>query len=220
MKTLKFTTWTCLWIFIASLHLFGGNAMAIELGIPKDVAGAASLLTREQVIVRNVDLGQVGERYFILRLCTGYEPEYVKETTRETKERLGSLAYGLSMVKQELKQVSYQLTLDGEEVEVTGYSCMVANSGNFGLSDYPILSNISVSDGLLDVVIVQNLDFLSMLRDRNRTDEQHQFIRHWQAREATIATETPQTVVGDGEIWGDTPFTARVVPSAVRIIVP
>ena len=30
MKTLKYTTRTCLWIFIASLLLFGGNTMAIE----------------------------------------------------------------------------------------------------------------------------------------------------------------------------------------------
>lgn len=30
MKTLKFTTRTCLWIFIASLFIFGGNIMAIE----------------------------------------------------------------------------------------------------------------------------------------------------------------------------------------------
>ena len=30
MKTLKYTTRTCLWIFIASLLIFGGNTMAIE----------------------------------------------------------------------------------------------------------------------------------------------------------------------------------------------
>ena len=30
MKTLKLTTQTCLWIFIVSLYLFGGNTMAIE----------------------------------------------------------------------------------------------------------------------------------------------------------------------------------------------
>lgn len=200
-----------------------GNVMSTELGIENDVTKAAELLTRERVAVRNVDMGQMGERRFALRIATGYEADYVRGTTREAKERLGKLAYALTAIKQELKLVRYQLTLDGEEVEVEGYTCMVANSGNVGLPGLPLLSQISVSDGLLDVVVVQNMNFLSLLRrpiSADEADEQARMVRHWQVREATVATEPIETIIGDGEVWGETPFTARVLPAAIRVVVP
>jgi diacylglycerol kinase (ATP) len=200
-----------------------GNVMSIELGIENDVARAAALLTREQIPVRDIDMGECGQQRFALRIATGYEAAYVQHTTREAKERMGKLAYALSAIQQELRLVRYNLVLDGEAVEVEGYTCMVANSGNVGLAGLPLLSEISVSDGLLDVVIVQNLNFLSLLRrpiGHHEAAERVQMVRHWQVREVTIATDPPESIIGDGEVWGETPFSARVLPGAIRVIVP
>ena len=36
----------------------------------------------------------------------------------------------------------------------------------------------------------------------------------------TLATDPPQTVQVDGELFGNTPITAKVIPQAVRVIVP
>jgi YegS/Rv2252/BmrU family lipid kinase len=200
-----------------------GNVMSIELGIDYDVAKAAELITRAKIPVRDVDMGAVGERRFALRVATGYEAAYVQNTTRESKERLGKLAYALTAIQQELKLVRYQLTIDGEEVEVDGYTCMVANSGNVGMAGLPLLSKISISDGLLDVVIVQNLNYLSMLRRPVNADElaeRERMVRHWQAREVTVTAAEPESIIGDGEVWGETPFSAHVLPGAMRVIVP
>jgi diacylglycerol kinase (ATP) len=200
-----------------------GNVMSIELGIENDVTKAAELLMREQIAVRDVDMGQCGEQRFALRIATGYEAAYVQNTTREAKERLGKLAYALTAMKQELKLVRYQLTLDGEQVETEGYTCMVANSGNAGIPGLPLLSRISVSDGLLDVVIVQNLNFLSLLRQpvsAATETARAQMVRHWQVREVTVATEPSEVLIGDGEVWGETPFSAQVLPGVIRVVVP
>jgi YegS/Rv2252/BmrU family lipid kinase len=200
-----------------------GNVMSIELGIENDVARAAELLARDRIPVRDIDMGKVGERRFALRVATGYEAEYVQGTTREAKERLGKLAYALTAIKQDLKLVRYTLTLDGETVEVDGYTCMVANSGNVGVPGLPLLSRISISDGMLDVIVVQNLNFLSLLRRPINADEEAaraQMVRHWQVREVHVATNVPESIIGDGEVWGETPFSAQVVPGAVRVIVP
>ncbi len=197
-----------------------GNVMSVELGIVNDVRAAADLLVREKVNIRSVDLGQVGEHIFALRVATGYEADYVRGTSRDAKERLGKLAYAMSAIQQELRLLRHQLRLDGEEVEVEGYTCMVANSGNIGFAGLPLLRNVSVSDGLLDVIVVQNLNFISMLRRNVSEDEKRHMVRHWQVREATVAIDPPQPIIGDGEVWEDTPFTAQIMPGAVRVIVP
>jgi diacylglycerol kinase (ATP) len=197
------------------------NVMATRLNIAHKLDEAAQLVARDQLTLRQIDLGQIGDHYFVLRAATGYEADYVKSTTREAKEMLGSLAYGLNMVTQSLNQIAYRLTLDGEPVEVSGYNCMIVNAGNYGFQNLPLLPNSSMSDGLLDVAVVQNLNFLSLLSSgKDDSNQRHQFVRHWQVREATIETDTPITLIGDGEVWGETPFTARVVPNAVRLIVP
>lgn len=200
-----------------------GNVLSTGLAIENDVVSAAELLTREQISVRDIDMGDCGEHRFALHIATGYEAAYVQHTTCEAKERLGKLAYALSAIQQELRLVRSNLTLDGEEVEVDGYTCMVANSGNVGLPGLPLLARISVSDGLLDVVIVQNLNFLSLLRRPLSGDEEAaraQMVRHWQVRAVTVTTDPPEAIIGDGEVWGETPFSARVLPGVMRVVVP
>jgi diacylglycerol kinase family enzyme len=92
-----------------------------------------------------------------------------------------------------------------------------------GLPGLPLLAPISVSDGLLDVVVIQNMNFLSLLQRPINADEQGELtrmVRHWQVREATVATDPVEIIIGDGEVWGETPFSARVLPAAMRVIVP
>ncbi|NCC31900.1 MAG: DUF1269 domain-containing protein, partial [Chloroflexia bacterium] len=97
-----------------------GNVMSVELGIENNIETAAALLTRDEIPVRDIDMGEVGEQRFALRVATGYEARYVKETTRESKERLGKLAYALTAIQQDLELVRYKLVIDGEEVETEG----------------------------------------------------------------------------------------------------
>jgi diacylglycerol kinase family enzyme len=46
------------------------------------------------------------------------------------------------------------------------------------------------------------------------------YVHHWQAQEIRVEAEPPQTVWIDGEAHGQTPFTAKVIPHAVDIVVP
>ncbi|NJP06107.1 MAG: DUF1269 domain-containing protein [Chloroflexaceae bacterium] len=198
-----------------------GNVASIELGIPYDLRQATSLICRERNRVRSVDMGLVGEQHFILRVATGYEAGMVQGASREAKDRLGSMAYVLSAIQQPMRSVRYLLTLDGKPVEAEGVTCIVANSGNFGVPGMPLLSGISVSDGLLDVLVIRQGELASLLKHGDDDSEaKKRFVQHWQVHDVTVATEQPESVIGDGEVWDDTPFTAQVLPQAVRIIVP
>jgi diacylglycerol kinase family enzyme len=113
--------------------------------------------------------------------------------------------------------------LDGEAFEVEGVTCRVDNSGNFG-HGLSFSEEISVSDGLLDVTIVRDLGGASrrsLFSDAlgHGTPDADAF-HHWQAREITIDCDPPQQIIGDGELWGETPISLKVLPQAVRFVVP
>jgi diacylglycerol kinase family enzyme len=45
-------------------------------------------------------------------------------------------------------------------------------------------------------------------------------LQRWQVREVTISADPPQPVQVDGELLSKEPITARILPQAVRVIVP
>jgi hypothetical protein len=44
--------------------------------------------------------------------------------------------------------------------------------------------------------------------------------KHNDQREITIEADPPQHVIGDGELWGETPITVKVLPRAVKFVAP
>ncbi|HXV97367.1 MAG TPA: diacylglycerol kinase family protein, partial [Anaerolineae bacterium] len=71
------------------------NVLATELGIPADPALAAVLLVGGSTL-RTIDMGQIDNHYFVQRAGIGIEAQIVEGTDRQTKNRLGWLAYALS----------------------------------------------------------------------------------------------------------------------------
>ena len=206
-----------------------GNVMSVELGIPDDLAGACALPCAlpcgDDIAIRAVDMGQVGDEYFLLRLGIGLEAAMVEGADREMKARMGNLAYILSAFQalREPQIARYNLTLDGRQVESEGITCIIANSGNVGVAGLSLVSTIRVDDGLLDVIVIRKADLSSLLAlaaSVVRGDEAAEPLQHWRAREVAVATDPPQTVQADGEILGRTPVRAKIIPQAVRIIVP
>ena len=200
------------------------NVMSTELGIPGDLTQACQLACGQNSTTKRVDMGQAGERTFMLRVAMGLDADHVIGATREMKDRYGELAYTISALQQVkgLKTARYQLTLDGERYEVEGFTCRVDNSGNFGHS-LSFSKEISVSDGLLDVTIVRDLgsaSVKSIVSDAvGRGTRDADAFHHWQAREITIEADPPQHVIGDGELWGETPISLQILPQAVHFVV-
>jgi diacylglycerol kinase (ATP) len=195
------------------------------LAIPQTSEAAAQLLVSPDAQIREVDVGQSGENHFLLRAFIGFDAQRIKLATREMRDRFGKAAYLISGLKAmpESRMVRYTVTLDGEEVTCEGFTCLVETAGSMGVRGLSLAPNISVSDGLLDVIIMHGLDPLSLasalgsIADKPLDPTK---FHHWQAREFTIATDPPQTVIGDVEEWGETPITMKVLPGAARIIAP
>jgi YegS/Rv2252/BmrU family lipid kinase len=201
------------------------NLMSVELGIPKDLQKAVEVAADPESPVRMVDAGLIGQEYFLLRVGVGFDAEKVKAADRELKTKYGILAYSIGGLRalRSTKKAHYRLTLDGKVQELDGLTCLIDNAGNMGVSGFDIIPGISVSDGLLDVIIVEHPSFAALVEKTARTVRTQQAgksYRHWQAREITVETDPPQLVQVDGEITGETPVSITVSPGLVGVITP
>lgn len=211
------------------LAIFPGgtaNVMSVELGISSDLAEACALACSDERAVVTVDMGQVGDRYFILRVGIGLEAEMVEGADRTLKDKVGALAYALSGLKaiNDTPISQYRLTLDGETIESEGVCCLICNSSNLGQQGISLAENASVRDGKLDVFVLRQADLSSLLSAVREViqgdDAKSHTLQHWQVREVKVEAEPFQEVQADGEVLGQTPLEARVIPGAVKIIVP
>lgn len=203
------------------------NVMSKELGIPQNLAEACKLITEGAAETRAVDVGQMDKRYFILRTSLGFEADMVEGADGKTKSRIGTLAYFFSAMDalRKLQSVRYDLTIDGRDYHVWGYTCIIANSGNTGIGKLSLDKDISVSDGLLDILIVRKANFrlfahvMATLLKRKRS-ENVELVKHWQGKEIKVVSKPRQILQCDGEVLDKNSLSARVIPSAIRVIVP
>jgi len=201
-----------------------GNALADDLGIPPLLAAAAALATGDEPEIRRIDLGRVGEQWFVLRLTMGIEAAMVDATTRESKDRFGWLAYAVSGIQalSEPPIATYKITVDGETLEIEGVAVMVANSASTGVAGVRLATEINVSDGLLDVVVVQSAALPSLLASAADAAQglEPRGLSRWSGREIRVESTPVQAVLADGEDAGSTPVDVTVVPGAVGVLVP
>ncbi|MCP4167265.1 MAG: diacylglycerol kinase family lipid kinase [Chloroflexi bacterium] len=199
-----------------------GNGFANEMGTPIKLRPALELLCADHK-VRHVDVVQLDEGYFIQRLYVGIEPE--QQTSRESKDKYGTFAYAIDSFHRakEVKEVDYQVTIDGESFEFAAVKIYVVNAARAG-TGISITGNISkVDDGLVDVFLLsaQDLRTLSGAIDRVlHLDTKNARESMRQGKEISIDTDPDQPVWTDGEYTGRTPISMKVIPGALPVIVP
>jgi diacylglycerol kinase family enzyme len=127
------------------------NLMSVELGIPIDLTKAAKIVVDPDSVIRQIDMGQIGEKQFMLQVGIGFGGEKVRLADRELKTKWGILAYSIAGIKA-LKTVpvaNYRITVYGTEYETEGKTCLIDNAGNMGMQGLTASKTIRVSDGLV-----------------------------------------------------------------------
>ena len=199
-----------------------GNDLARVLGIPTDVRGAVAAIAGGEV--RTIDVGEAnGARFLCIASC-GFD-SVVNQRANETRLLRGSFVYAYAALRTlaSWKPASFTLTLDGERVAVRGYSVAAANSSAYGGGMY-IAPDARLDDGLVDVVATaegSKLKFLRALPSVFKGEHVKRPEAHvWRVREVRIEADRPFKVFADGDPITELPATVRVLPSALRVIVP
>jgi len=195
-----------------------GNAMAFELDVPRQLQLAAELICQEHQI-RAIDVAQTDNRHFMLRCYTGLNPAY--QASREMKDQYGLLAYAMATFQTmtDPQYSTYQLTIDGQKHEMEGMVCLITNASSIGGFDFQLTPMIRPDDGLLDLFMI-NIEANSLLSIAGSILGSGEPLTPMQGREIIVEADPPQNVSFDGEPGGQTPLTIKVVPNAVKVIVP
>jgi YegS/Rv2252/BmrU family lipid kinase len=203
------------------------NVVATELGIPKDFKEICTLLVHGSLEAKTIDVGQFDEHYFITGISIGFGADLVKGADRETKNKIGILAYFLSAAAalKKTKKTVYHLNIDGQEYKLQGLTCIITNTGNLGFTKISLDKHIDVSDGFLDVVILRkaNLGLLKHIvitllkRERPHNLE---LVQHWQGKDISVSSTPRQTIQCDGEVLEEMPLHINIIPGAIKVLVP
>jgi diacylglycerol kinase (ATP) len=99
---------------------------------------------------------------------------------------------------------------------------MIANSASTGVPGVRIAPDMDVSDGLLDVVVIESDTIPMLLGDAADAAQglQPRGLSRWRGSKIHIKATPRQSVLADGEPAGRTPIDVTVVPGAVGVIVP
>jgi YegS/Rv2252/BmrU family lipid kinase len=200
-----------------------GNDLCRVLGIPRRPVAACAVLASG--VERRLDLGQAGEKTFAGIASCGFD-SVVNRIANETRVVRGSPVYALALVRAlpSWRPARFEVTLDdGAARAFTGYSVAAANSKEFG-GGMLLAPNASLTDGLLDVVIIEDMPKHRYLRlaptvFRGR-HVRHRGVDVIRGREVHISASEPFTLYADGEAIAELPVTVRALPGAVRVIVP
>ena len=202
-----------------------GNLLAGNLRIPASPERAARALVAGKP--RPFDLGRMdrpsGVQYFAVACGAGYDARVMAETLSEHKRRWGMAAYAATTLRliREIRSTMHVITIDGVEYDAHAAMVLVANCGEVIPPFVRLRPGIRPDDGLLDVVVMQANSFGQSVRavwDLLRSADT--LVGFASGREIRVETDPVQPVQLDGEPGGSTPFTATVVPGAIRIMVP
>ena len=112
---------------------------------------------------------------------------------------------------------------DGTVTEVVSVlAAVVANSASTGLPGVKFANDVDVSDGVLDLFIVEDANLLGWLgsaADAIHGGEPRMFTR-WRGRKIRVEASPAQAVLADGGDSGTTPIDVTVSAGAVRVLVP
>lgn len=199
-----------------------GNDLARVLEIPTGIPEAVEVLAAGHE--RRIDVGEVNGRRFLCIASIGFDSE-ANRIANEAKLIRGNLVYAYAALRALLawRPATFTVELDGERRSFKGYAVATANSRAFGGGMF-IAPDAELDDGLFDVVMTDSVGKLRFLANLPKvfkgTHVEEPEVSVARAARVEINASRRFRVYADGEHLSDLPASLRVLPGALRVIVP
>jgi len=184
-----------------------GNGLAYTAGIPKDPAKALKVIFDGKS--KAIDGFYLNDHFACMLCGLGFDAKVAHDFAQQPKR--GLTTYIKQVVRNffSAKTYSFELEVKGKKIETDAFFISVANSNQFG-NNFTIAPKASLSDGLLDIVVVTKQSKMSFLlrtvlqlSGRNKLAdlavEKKKAVLYFQAPSLTIKnlSEAPLHIDGD-----------------------
>jgi diacylglycerol kinase family enzyme len=203
--------------------------LAGNLRLPRAPAAAARLLLHARPMP--IDLGAVQReatlQYFAVCSGAGFDARLMADTQGPAKRRwkMGAYVARALVILPSVRSALHRVTVDGTTHERPAAMVLIVNCGELLPPFLRLHHTITPTDGWLDVMTLDAegtlqsvLAFWEVLRSSSRAGR-----RLWFARGRTVRVETldaeQRPVQLDGDVFGTTPFEARLIPGALSVLV-
>jgi YegS/Rv2252/BmrU family lipid kinase len=212
------------------LPLGTSNDIARSLGIPPDpVAGAQAILDGR---VCEIDLARVhiegdSPRSFVNAATAGLNVAFARVATEPSlRDRLGGLTYPVAAARALRSYEPFECTLEseGSTRTVSAVHVSISNAPVFGGVLGMRVPGASLTDGLLDVIVIERLSLARLalaVADTivGRHDPVHG-VHAMRVAAVRVGAGEGQEIALDGEVIGELPAAFEAVANGLRVVVP
>lgn len=205
----------------AVLPLGTANSFARTLGIPLELDGAIEVIATGRR--RRIDLGMVGNDYFVNAASMGLSPMIGQTVPHKLKRYLGRVGYLLWAIKCSFDFRAFRLTIDdGRQKRIVWSTEVRILNGPFhGGVELSDRANVASGEIIIQTVVGRSQLSLAWnwyakffkLRDRDRHTQE--FRGTW----FELATRPAQDISIDGEVLARTPVQVKVAQKAIDVAV-
>lgn len=218
-------------VVLGVLPMGGGNDFAAALGLPNDLIKAAEVVLSGEP--RRVDLVRAHTADGQTRLYAGgggvgLDAEAARYASGAYRHLPGRLRYIASALRALAGYVPLNVRIDFLGNDLPAFeaeSLLVAalNSPTYG-AGLRLAPEATVDDGMLNVVVVEELSKFGVLRLLPRLmgsgELRTSHVKRWRVARVRLTTDRSCLFHGDGEILGPTPVEIEVMPKAIRVLAP
>jgi len=152
---------------IGIVPMGSGNGLALAAGIPKSVAKALNIIfegrpVQTDAFYINQDAFYINQHFSCMLCGLGFDAKVAHEFAKQKKRGLAT--YAKQTLKNFFTASPYPFIIDiaNQQIKTQAFFISLANSNQFG-NNVTIAPRASISDGLIDVVIVEKMSKLKML---------------------------------------------------------
>ncbi len=215
-------------IKVAIIPMGTGNDWVKTYQIPKNISKAVAIIKREKTMHQDIGylelLDKTRNVYFNNLAGLGFDGFVIKNSIKYKK--FGALAYLLATLKTFLQYEKSVLTIEFNNKKIYTKTLLTL----IGICKYSgggmqLTKDVDPIDGLFDISIAKNLNFISILRNilkfYNGSIVDHKEVETHKTNSIKITAYNENTYVeADGELIGTGGFKASIIPKVIPFVIP
>lgn len=198
-----------------------GNGLARHLLLPMNLKKSIEILNRCEI--HELDYGIINGHAFFCTCGMGFDA-FVSQKFAEAGKR-GPITYVENVLREGLKYKpeTYEIQDEQGTTRAKAFLISCANASQYGNNAY-IAPQASMSDGLLDVIIMEPFDVLEApqisIEMFNKTLDKNSKIKTFKCRRLHIHRKQPGFIHFDGDpVMTDADVDIELKPKGIRVVV-